>query len=144
MCALLQGQLARNPAFPASLTPGSKAGESGGQSLADRPQGLSRVLEELGMDLPKVGWQVKGDTRRQCDVEVKSTDFAVRQWCEPCVSLSCVTPDKLLNLSELLAHKDSSAHFGRPVHGKRVSCPGGGCCFSHYNYYIIRGSLVVQ
>ena len=60
---------------------------------------------------------MKGDPRRQCDVEVKGTDFAVGQWCEPCVSLSCVTLGKLLNLSDLLVHKDRSAHVGCLVHG---------------------------
>ena len=139
------GTACPHPAFPTSLTTGNKAGESGGQSLAERPQGLSRLVEKLGIDLPSVGWQAKGDTGRQCDVEVKGTDFVVRRQCESCVPLSCVTLDKVLDLSELLAHKDSSAHAGRLVHGEReLPCPGGGCCFSHYNYYIIRASLVIQ
>lgn len=99
MCALLQGQHARTQLSPPRSPPETRQVDRGGQSLADRPQGRSRLLEKLGIDLPKLGRQMKGDPRRQCGVEVKGTDFAVRQWCEPCVSLSCVTLGKLLNLS---------------------------------------------
>lgn len=82
------------------------------------------------MDLPGVGWQVKGDTRRQCDVEVKSTDFAVRQWCEPCVSLSCVTPDKLSTSQSCWPTRIALLTLDASVHGKRVSCPGVVVAFS--------------
>lgn len=145
MCALLQGQHARTQLSPPRSPPETRQVDRGGQSLADRPQGRSRLLEKLGIDLPKLGRQMKGDPRRQCGVEVKGTDFAVRQWCEPCVSLSCVTLGKLLNLSDLLVHEDRSAHVGCLVHGQRERPrPGCGCCFSQYSYYIIRASQVVQ
>ena len=44
--------------------------------------------------------------------------------CEFCMSLSCVTAGKLLNLSEPLVQKNNSSHIGCLAHGKRaLPCP---------------------
>lgn len=78
ICVLLSGHHALIQLSPPHSPLETKQVNRGGQCLTDRPQGLSRLLEKLGVDLPKVGQQVKGDTRRQCGMDVKGTDFAVR------------------------------------------------------------------